>query len=61
MFAHIIELYEEIDSHTIRRKRYRNKGMASFRMLDDIAMIYRLYVFFINGHFNMVGKRLTVV
>lgn len=35
-FAQIIELYDESENETMRRKSYRNKGIASFRMLGDI-------------------------
>ena len=35
-FAQIIELYEDSESEVKRRKSHRNKGVASFRLLDDI-------------------------
>ena len=35
-FAQIIELYEVSESEVKRRKINRNKGVASFRLLDDI-------------------------
>jgi hypothetical protein len=35
-FAQIIELYEDSESEVKRRKSHRNKGVASFRLLEDI-------------------------
>lgn len=35
-FAQIIELYEHSENTTMRRKSNRNKGVASFRLLQDI-------------------------
>ena len=35
-FAQIIELYEYSDNEVMRRKSHRNKGVASFRLLNDI-------------------------
>ena len=35
-FAQIIELYEYSDNETMRRKSHRNKGVTSFRLLQDI-------------------------
>jgi len=35
-FAQIIELYELSENETMRRKSHRNKGIASFRLLQDI-------------------------
>lgn len=35
-FAQIIELYEESESEVKRRKNHLKKGVASFRLLDDI-------------------------
>ena len=37
-FAQIIELYDDSESEVKRCKSYRNKGMASYRMLDDIQV-----------------------
>jgi len=35
-FAQVIELYDDSENTTMRRKSHRNKGMASFRLLQDI-------------------------
>jgi hypothetical protein len=35
-FAQIIELYENSENEVKRRKSHRNRGAASFRLLDDI-------------------------
>ena len=35
-FAQIIELYGVSDNEYMRKKSYRNLGIASFHMLDDI-------------------------
>lgn len=37
-FAQIIELYECSENSVKRRKSQRNKGMASFRLLQDIPI-----------------------
>ncbi len=35
-FAQIIKLYDQSESEVKRRKSYRNRGVASFRLLDNI-------------------------
>lgn len=37
-FSQIIELYNDSESEVKRRKSYHNKGMSSYRMLDDIQV-----------------------
>lgn len=37
-FAQVIELYDSSENSVKRRKSYRNKGMASFRLLEDIPL-----------------------
>ena len=34
--AQIIDLYDQSESEVKRRKSYRNRGVASFRLLDNI-------------------------